>query len=494
MIVTAVSPDCRWRALPDPAAAWVTVDDTQHVGRGAFEIAAASNAGASRIATLLVAGLPLQVTQARGGPISYYLAEGATGSDLDLDIVIANPNPVDAPISIRFLTPAGVAVARDLTLGALRRTTIRVNEIAGLESTAVSTEVTSVSGAPWSSSGRCSGTRTATAGTAARPWTGRARDGISQRGSRASSTRTSSSRIPATRLRADVVTFLLEREPPVTVDMAVGAGERASSWAGSVPALAARAFGILVEADQPVVAERAMYFGAGRTWAGGHESAGVTAPATEWFLAEGATGDYFDTYVLVGNPNDDPVDVAFTFLLPDGRTVNAARSIAGHARLTVPVEREHLALAHGIFDEGHCQRPRHRRASGVLAWRRVEVGRGPQQLRRHRGGHAVGACRGARRRGPGVRDLHPGREPLERDGRRQGHVSLSRPGSDPPDVHGASNEPVQHPARRPHGAARRGPHFGAIVESLNGVPIVVERAMYRNAGAEAGPAERTQWR
>ena len=36
---------------------------------------------------------------------------------------------------------------------------------------------------------------------------------------------------------------------------------------------------------------------------GGHESAGVPAAATSWFHAEGATGSYFDTYLLVGNPN-----------------------------------------------------------------------------------------------------------------------------------------------------------------------------------------------
>ena len=28
----------------------------------------------------------------------------------------------------------------------------------------------------------------------------------------------------------------------------------------------------------------------------------VTAPATRWFLAEGATGSFFDLYVLIANP------------------------------------------------------------------------------------------------------------------------------------------------------------------------------------------------
>ena len=42
----------------------------------------------------------------------------------------------------------------------------------------------------------------------------------------------------------------------------------------------------------------------GRLFGAGHESAGVTAPATQWFLAEGATGPFFDLFVLVANPGD----------------------------------------------------------------------------------------------------------------------------------------------------------------------------------------------
>ena len=46
-----------------------------------------------------------------------------------------------------------------------------------------------------------------------------------------------------------------------------------------------------------------MYLDApGQGFAAGHESAGVTAPATQWFLAEGATGAFFDLFVLVANP------------------------------------------------------------------------------------------------------------------------------------------------------------------------------------------------
>ena len=40
---------------------------------------------------------------------TYYLAEGATGSFFDTDILLANPNSVEAPVVIRFLTGDGVS-------------------------------------------------------------------------------------------------------------------------------------------------------------------------------------------------------------------------------------------------------------------------------------------------------------------------------------------------------------------------------------------------
>ena len=66
----------------------------------------------------------------------------------------------------------------------------------------------------------------------------------------------------------------------------------------------------MVTAPAPMVAERAMYYSqAGQLLAAGHESAGVPAPALQWFLAEGATGDFFDLFVLLANPNPTPATV-----------------------------------------------------------------------------------------------------------------------------------------------------------------------------------------
>ena len=75
----------------------------------------------------------------------------------------------------------------------------------------------------------------------------------------------------------------------------------------------------------PIVVERAMYVSLpGQSFAAGHNSAGVTAPATRWFLAEGATGTFFDLFVLIANPSAQAAEVDVEFLLTDGTVVPEA--------------------------------------------------------------------------------------------------------------------------------------------------------------------------
>ena len=68
----------------------------------------------------------------------------------------------------------------------------------------------------------------------------------------------------------------------------------------------------------PGIAERAMYFGANPLWIGGHESVGVTLPSRSWFLAEGATGPFFETFVLFANPTATAADVDVRYLPASG--------------------------------------------------------------------------------------------------------------------------------------------------------------------------------
>lgn len=76
-----------------------------------------------------------------------------------------------------------------------------------------------------------------------------------------------------------------------------------------------------------------------------HESAGVTALSQTWFLAEGATGPFFETFVLMSNPSTTAATVTLTFLTDTGMTVERTKTIAAGARLTVNIEQEDAALA-----------------------------------------------------------------------------------------------------------------------------------------------------
>jgi len=102
----------------------------------------------------------------------------------------------------------------------------------------------------------------------------------------------------------------------------------------------------------PIIVERAMYLTLGEAGqpgyqflGAGHDSAGVTSPATSWFLAEGATGNYFDLYYLLANPGSVGADVTIRYLLPGGATVTRAYSVAGSSRKTIFVNAEEAALA-----------------------------------------------------------------------------------------------------------------------------------------------------
>ncbi|WP_287152587.1 DUF5719 family protein, partial [Candidatus Solincola tengchongensis] len=64
-----------------------------------------------------------------------------------------------------------------------------------------------------------------------------------------------------------------------------------------------------------IICERAMY-GPGMSWA--HDSIGVTAPSSVWYLAEGCTALGMQTYVLVQNPNQGKVYVDITFMTGQG--------------------------------------------------------------------------------------------------------------------------------------------------------------------------------
>ena len=241
---------------------------------------------------------------------------------------------------------------------------------------------------------------------------------------------------------------------------------------------------------QPIIVERAMYADVpGQTFGAGHESAGVTAPALEWFLAEGATGPFFDLFVLIANPGATPAPSRGD--VPAART---ARTLVKDLRRRAPTAgstsgwtTRTRAGRHGGLDDDSVDQRRadHRRARDVVAGRAAwyEAHNSPGATTTGtRWALAEGEVGGTRGVETYILIANTSDAPatvkvtlLFEDG-----TNAERTYADIP-ARSRFNVPVG--AFFPQAAGTR---FGAIVESLGATPaqIVVERAMYWDAAGQ----------
>jgi hypothetical protein len=93
-----------------------------------------------------------------------------------------------------------------------------------------------------------------------------------------------------------------------------------------------------------------MYFSRpDQAFAAGHESAGVTATSTHWFLAEGATGSFFNMFILLANPNTTDANVELQFLLEDGSVITKDHVVPAQSRVTLNAALEDARLQSANF-------------------------------------------------------------------------------------------------------------------------------------------------
>ncbi|MBL8141434.1 MAG: hypothetical protein JNM38_10020 [Acidobacteria bacterium] len=422
-------------------------------------------------------------------PRTYYLAEGATGAFFDLDVVIANPNDVDVPVEMTFLDAAGHTYPLNFTLAAKRSRTIAVeSEVPALASADVSTIVRSPTGYPlvverslfWDASYYGGHTGSAVDGPQTTWYFGE--------GYQAAPVfdtfilLANANATPAT----VTLTFLRQGGSPVTTTRIVGATSRANVWAAELPAeLNGWSFATVVTSDIPIIAERAMYFGS-PAFNGGHESAGVAAPATNWFHAEGRTGPFFDTYILIGNPGHAPANVNVRFLRAGDTPLTTSLTVGPQSRETiyvdgipglpnndvstevtsdVPVISERSLYWSGGFDTWYEAHNSFGVTSTGLAWGLAEGRFGFAQLFETY-----------------ILLTNPTATPT------RVRVTFLRQGSRAPVVFEQSlaaneraNVDMSHLLTAPDYDIA-GERFGAIIESLDGVGIAGERAMYFSTG------------
>lgn len=94
---------------------------------------------------------------------------------------------------------------------------------------------------------------------------------------------------------------------------------------------------LAVESDQPVVAERPMYFTYRNGWKGCTNVLGATAPAGNWSFAEGTTRAGFEEWLCLANPGSDAAEVEVKLALEDGSLVDRKLSIPARQRRTIDV-------------------------------------------------------------------------------------------------------------------------------------------------------------
>ena len=146
------------------------------------------------------------------------------------------------------------------------------------------------------------------------------------------------------------ITFLRPAgNPPVVRTYSLPPNSRTTVPVDSAaPELASTDVSGVIASAQPIIVERAMYLDRpGQPFAAGHESAGVTAPSTSWFLAEGATGSFFEMFVLVANPNPTPANVAVDYLLTNGSVLTKNYAVAANSRFTIWVDEEQFPSGSG---------------------------------------------------------------------------------------------------------------------------------------------------
>ena len=144
------------------------------------------------------------------------------------------------------------------------------------------------------------------------------------------------------------VTYLLPAPAaPITLPYTIAAESRLTIPVDAIPGLEATDVSARIVSDVPILVERAMYMDTAnpvQVFGAGHAGSGVTAANPRWFLAEGATGGFFDMYYLIANPSTQATQVRVTYLLPSGAPLEKEYTVAAQSRLTISVDEQDARL------------------------------------------------------------------------------------------------------------------------------------------------------
>ena len=253
----------------------------------------------------------------------WYFAEGSTFRPFDLWLLLQNPNMAAATAKVTYMKGDGSQQSQEMWLPPLSRKSIFVNQV--VPNADVSMKVESAS--------QLFAERAMYFG----------RDGHDSVGVSAPSTRWY---LAEGNTKEGFDTWLLLQNPlavpaNVNITFLTADGQR-KEFATLLPPTSRRSVYVnqmvpdaevsaVLSSDQPIVAERSMYFRQG----GGHNSVAASQLARSWYLAEGVVGNGFDTWMLVLNPNPAVANLKATFMMEDGTTSTGYFAVQPSSRLSV---------------------------------------------------------------------------------------------------------------------------------------------------------------
>ena len=297
----------------------------------------AFNAAGESPASASVAGTATDPAPPPAGTVQTYFAEGASGF-FSYRIALLNTSTAATSASVAFLREGGTPVHRSYALAPQSRATISADDVPELNGSSFAAAVTTTPGViaertmRWRLGG-ADGAHTAKALVApATQW-------FLAEGNAGFFDTFVLLANPGTAAAETTVDFLLDGGGVVRRRYTIAGNQRYTIWTNQIPELSLQSFATTVVSTQPVLVERAMYFrGANGGWEGGHASAGVTTGARDWFLAEGSTGNFFEMFVLISNPNASAVTATIQYSTPSGIARTETRTLAPSSRTTIPVD------------------------------------------------------------------------------------------------------------------------------------------------------------
>jgi thermitase len=260
----------------------------------------------------------------------WYLAEGSTAWGFEEYVLVQNPNPVGAAVHATFMKQGGATQDFDFSMPAFSRLTIPVNSLVPTSdiSTHIHADQAVVAERAMYWGGRDGGHATLGVTEGCATWY--LAEGSTAWGFEEYVLVQNPNPLPAN----VTLYFMKPGGSQVRAAYSVGPMSRFTiNVADIVPGSDVSTF---IQADRPVIAERAMYWPKGsRTRVEGHCSTGSMTGAKIWYLAEGSTAWGFDEYILLMNPTESIAHVGLNFMRTDGSTQGYTVNIPSKARMTV---------------------------------------------------------------------------------------------------------------------------------------------------------------